>query len=381
VPSLETCDVLIVGAGPAGCAAGIELTRAGIDVCVIDAAHFPRDKVCGDAVSNDGMREIEALGAGDLVRRGPHALVRRAAAVFPDGSRIAREYTEPGYIIPRFHLDDCLRRVLEESGARLVQDCRVSELTSKDGKIVGAVAGERRWSAKVVIAADGYGSVGLKAVGQSTPRGAYLAVSTTAYYRDVTFPEGAETSDHFFEDDLPYGYSWIFPAVEGVSNVGVYIRSDVYAARSRKLHDLMSGFITRHSDRLGNATAVGKPRTWSLPLAPRPMPLTAAGLLIAGDAAGFVDPLSGEGIWQALHSGRVAGQTATLALRGGSLDADLRRSYQQRCERAILRPSRHKAWVQAAMDKVVGCKLYQNRLVRTVLRLGYEHQALEITKL
>lgn len=380
MPNLDTCDVLIVGAGPAGCAAGIELRRAGIDVLVIDAAHFPRDKVCGDAVSNDGMREIDALGAGDAVRRGPHALVRRAAAVFPDGTRISRDYAEPGYIIPRFHLDDCLRRVLEEHGARLVQDCRVTELTSEHGSVVGAAAGQRRWSAKLVIAADGYGSIGLKALGQTGPRGAQLAVSTTAYYRGVTFPEGADTSDHFFEEDLPYGYSWIFPAVEGVSNVGVYIRSDAYAASSHKLHDLMSAFIARHADRLAHATPVGKPRTWSLPLAPRPMPLTAAGLLIAGDAAGFVDPLSGEGIWQALHSGRAAAQTAAAALRCGELTGALRRSYQQQAERLILRPSRRKAWVQSAMDKVVSCKLYRNPLVRTALRLGYENKALEITK-
>jgi geranylgeranyl reductase family protein len=380
VPNTDTCDVLIVGAGPAGCAAGIELRRAGLDVLVVDAAHFPRDKVCGDAVSNDGMREIDALGAGDAVRRGPHALVRRAAAVFPDGTRIARNYAEPGYIVPRFHLDDCLRRVLEEHGARLVQDCRVTELAAEHGRVIGAVAGQRRWSAKLVIAADGYGSVGLPALGLSGPRGSKLAVSTTAYYRDVTFPEGDETSDHFFEEELPYGYSWIFPAVEGVSNVGVYIRSDAYSAGDQKLHELMSGFVARHADRLGNATRIGKTRTWSLPLAPRPMPLSAAGLLISGDAAGFVDPLSGEGIWQALFSGRVAGQTAIAALRCGELSVALRRSYQTSCERAILRPSRRKAWVQSAMDTVVARKLYRNPFVRTALRLGYEHKALEMTK-
>jgi flavin-dependent dehydrogenase len=110
------------------------------------------------------------------------------------------------------------------------------------------------------------------------------------------------------------------------------------------------------------------------------MPLSAAGLLIVGDAAGFVDPLSGEGIWQALHSGRVAGQTAMLALRSGELGTRLRRSYQRSFERAILDPSRRKAWVQTAMDTVVRRKLYRNSVVRTALRLGYEHQALEMTK-
>jgi geranylgeranyl reductase family protein len=349
-------------------------------VHVLDAARFPRDKVCGDAVSNDAMREIEALGAGEAVRSAPHALVHRAAAIFPDGHRISRLYNEPGYIVRRYDLDDSLRRVLEESGARVEQDCRVTDLAFERERLVGAITAERTWPAKLVIATDGYGSVGLRALGVQSPRGSQLAISTTAYYRDVTFPEGADTADHFFEDELPYGYSWIFPAVAGIANVGVYIRSDAYANAGHKLNDLMQSFVARHADRLGDAHQVGKSRTWSLPLAPRPMPLTAAGLLIAGDAAGFVDPLSGEGIWQALHSGRVAGQIAARALRRGGLDRQLRDEYQQSCERTILRPSQRKAWVQSAMDTVIARRLYRNSLVRGAIRFGYEHKALEMTK-
>ncbi|HKP60750.1 MAG TPA: geranylgeranyl reductase family protein [Polyangiales bacterium] len=374
-------DVLIVGAGPAGCAAGIELRRAGFAVSVLDAARFPRDKVCGDAVSNDGMREIDALGAGGAVRGGPHALVQRAAAVFPDGTRITRSYGDPGYIVPRYHLDDCLRHALEASGARVVQDCRVAELIKQDERFVGAIAGGEFWPAKLVIAADGYGSIGLRALGLSPPRGDKLAISCTAYFRGVTFPEGEDTSDHYFEAELPYGYGWIFPAVDGVSNVGVYIRADAYAAGGRKLGELLDSFKARHADRLGQAESLGKPRSWSLPLAPRSLPLSAAGLLLAGDAAGFVDPLSGEGIWQALYSGRVAGQVAADALRAGRLHAGLQREYQAACQRAILRPSLRKAWVQSAMDVVMARGWYRNPLVVGALRWGYERKALEMTKI
>jgi geranylgeranyl reductase family protein len=376
----QESEVLIVGAGPAGCAAGIELRRAGVDVCVLDAARFPRDKVCGDAVSNAGMREIDALGAGDSVRAGPHALVTRAAAVFPDGSRIARGYENPGSIVPRYHLDDCLRLALERSGARIVQNCRVSELVSNDHKCIGAIAEDEFWTAKLVIASDGYGSLGLRALQLPSPRGSKLAVSSTAYYRNVSYPDGPNTSDHFFEDELPYGYGWIFPAVDGVSNIGVYIRADAYSTAGHKLGRLLDGFIERHADRLAGAEPVAKPRTWSLPLAPRRLPLATAGLLLAGDAAGFVDPLSGEGIWQALYSGRLAGQIGARALRSGRLDPALQREYQASCERAILRPSQRKAWVQSAMDLVMSHRLYRNPLVRGALRWGYEHQALEMTK-
>jgi geranylgeranyl reductase family protein len=374
-------DALIVGAGPAGCAAGIELCRAGFDVCVLDAARFPRDKVCGDAVSNDGMREIDALDAGPFVRSAPHALVQRAAAIFPDGTRIARNYEVPGCIVPRFHLDDCLRRALEAHGARVVQHTRVTELAQEHGRFAHALTERARYSARLIIAADGYGSIALRALGVTAPRGSKLAVSTTAYYRNVSFPDGPHTSDHFFEAELPYGYGWIFPAVEGVSNVGVYIRADAYARCGHKLGALMDGFLARRADRLANAEPVDKRRNWSLPLAPRDLPLTAAGLIVAGDAAGFVDPLSGEGIWQALYSGRRAGQVAARALREGGLGPELASEYRAACERTIMKPSLRKAWVQAVMEVVMSRKLYEQRWVQSALRWGYEHKALEMTKI
>ncbi|HEX7480120.1 MAG TPA: geranylgeranyl reductase family protein [Polyangiales bacterium] len=372
--------VLIVGAGPTGCAAGIALARAGVDVCVVDRAQFPRDKTCGDAVSNDAMDLIERMGARNAVLQGPHAIVRRAAAVFPDGSRIERDYQRPGYIVPRLHLDDCLRVALESSGAKLVQGCNVTELAQEAGRVVGAQGPELRWSAQLVIAADGHGSVGLQALHQPTPRDRYLAVSTTAYYRNVSFPYGNDTADHYFDDDLPYGYGWIFPAVDDVANVGVYIRADAYARHDKKLGELFRAFVQRHAGRLGGAELVGKPRTWSLPLAPRPAPISAPGLLLAGDAAGFIDPLSGEGIWQGLHTGWLAGEIAASAIAQHGLDTALQRRYARACWSAVGHGSRNKARVQRGMAFIVDRKLYRSRWVRAALGFGYRHNALEMTK-
>jgi geranylgeranyl reductase family protein len=373
-------DVLIVGAGPAGCAAGIVLAQAGVDVCVVDGAHFPREKTCGDAVSNDGMQLIEQLGAGAALARGPHAIVRRAVAVFPDDSRAERDYDRPGYIVPRHHLDDCMRRTLEASGAKLVQDCRVAALTRDGLRITGAEGPALRWSAAVVIAADGYGSVGLRALDQAGPRGRYLAVSTTAYCRDLSSPYGDDTAEHYFDRELPYGYGWIFPAVEGVSNVGVYQRADAYARGGKKLEELMRDFVARKGARLASASGIDQLRAWSLPLAPRPTSVSAPGLLLVGDAGGFIDPLSGEGIWQGLHTGMLAGLIAALAIEQGELGPVLRQRYERACFRDIGRRSRSKAWVQSGMALIVERKLYRSSLVRSILAWGYGHHLLEMTK-
>jgi geranylgeranyl reductase family protein len=373
-------DVLVVGGGPAGAAAGIVLARAGVDVCVIDRARFPRDKICGDAVSDGGVRLLEELGARAAVDAASHALVREGAAVFPDGTRIARQYPSPCYIVPRLTLDDCLRRALEESGARLVQGRRVAAIAQTDGRVDGVTGPGLEWSAPLVIAADGHGSVGLPALGVESPKGRLLGVAKTAYLRGVEYPDGDEVSDHYFDEELPYGYGWIFPAVDGVSNVGVYLRADAYQSTGRQLGDLLSEFLVRKRARLGRAEMVGKTRAWPLPIAPRPGPVTGPGLILTGDAGGFIDPLSGEGIWQALRTGMLAGGIAAQAVAQGGLTKALRRTFEDRCRVEIGRASRKKAWVQHAMAVLVAHRLYRLAIVRAALTWGYANRALEMTK-
>lgn len=372
-------DVLIIGSGPAGCAAGITLARRGVRVTVVDRAVFPRDKTCGDAVSNDGIELLGRLGARAAVERVPRATVARAVAAFPDGTRITREYGKPGLIVGRYHLDDCLRLALQEAGATLVQGRSVARLMKDGDRVVGGEGTGFSCRARVTIAADGYGSVGVTALGGPRPKGRYLAISATAYYRNVAYPHGKDTADHHFDPDLPYGYGWFFPAVDGVTNLGVYLRTDGYERTGRKLKDLMERFLARHRDRLQGAEPVSQLRVWSLPLAPNPMPITGPGLLLAGDAASLVDPLTGEGIWQGLHSGVLAGEAAARAVHTGDVEAPLR-EYEEACRADIGRPSRAKAWISRAMLEVVDRRLYRNPLVRAGLTWGYEHRALEMTK-
>jgi flavin-dependent dehydrogenase len=239
-------DVLIVGAGPTGCAAGIAAARAGADVCVIDLARFPRDKVCGDAISNDGMDLVERLGARGAIDAGPHAVVHGASAIMPDGVRLTRRYDRPGYIVPRLHFDECLRRALVQSGARLFEGVRVASLRKQSGRVSGADGPALRWAARAVVAADGYGSVGLAALSATRPKGRYLAVSARAYYRNVAFPDGPDTADHFFEHSLPFGYAWISPGRFDRSRAYV-VATAMHVPRSRAARASLSADSTRRT--------------------------------------------------------------------------------------------------------------------------------------
>ena len=373
-------DVLVIGAGPAGCAAGIAAARAGAQVCVIDRARFPRDKTCGDAISNLGMEVLTDLGAAADVLSGPHALVHEGHAVFPNGQRVKRRYAQPGYIVRRYDLDDALRRALERSGARLLQGQSASGLSLTADRVDGAYGPNLRWQAKIVIAADGHGSVALPHVAPHPPRGAHLALAATAYMRGVRFPQGPAVADHYFEHELPLGYGWVFPDVDGLSNIGVYQRVDVYRQGRTSLKTLLADFIARHPERFEGARIEGRERSWSLPIAEAPYPRTARGLVLVGDAGGFIDPLSGEGIWQALFTGTRAGEVAAQAARQGELSPALRNEFERSCKRRIGRTSQAKRVVQHMMREVVDRKLYRSRLLRGALQAGYGRGALQMTK-
>lgn len=371
---MSEVDVLIIGAGPAGCAAAIEAARGGARVLVLDRARFPRNKTCGDAVSAKGAALIDILGGvSQALTTVPHAIVHAGVAILPDGSRLGRGFGhEPGYIVARLVLDDLLRSYLERSSATLRQGVAVRELLVEGGRVVGAASDSEQWRAPITIAADGPGSLAWAALGQSYERGPALALAITGYYEGVEFGADMGCSEHYFEPDLPCGYGWAFPPVEGQANVGVYQRADHFARNPRSLPELLERFLAAHPERFAKAERVGRARVWSLPLSVSRQPRGGPGLLACGDAGRFIDPLSGEGIWQALHSGRLAAEQAIEGLaRVGTIDASCVRAYERACARDIVWPARMRLGIQEGMRVLVSSGGYRRPLVRRALSWGY----------
>lgn len=377
----DATDVIIIGAGPAGAAAGIVAARGGARVTVVDRARFPRSKICGDAVSNVAAELIAELGAGARFERAPRAIVRGAVAIFPDGSRVRRSYGDrPGYIMTRTALDDLLRRELESAGAEVVEGVQVRRLTQEGGRFTGVEGDGFARRARGIIAADGSGSVAWHALGSAPPRQNHLGLALTAYVTGL--PEGADPgfSEHYFERYLPTGYGWVFPAVDGVANVGVYLRADRYHAGHANLKALFDRFVAAHPQRFEGMRVEGRLRTWALPLAGARPPPCAPGLVTVGDAGRLIDPLTGEGIWHALASGRIAGQIVTEALAKDGLDGAAVRRYRRRTAREVAWPTALRVGITRGVESIVSHGLYRSRAVRAFLGWGYGANAFEVSK-
>ena len=327
------------------------------------------------------MALTEELAGAPETARVKKAVVRGAVAIFPDGSRIGRSYGDrPGCVIERNDFDDHLRRAAEREGAEVVEGVSVRRLIFEEGRCKGAVGSDFSWSADVVIVANGSPSLAADALGAAPPEPTAIGTSATMYFRALAEPIDRNYSEHYFEKALPTGYAWIFPEVDGRANVGVYLRVDRYHENKVRLRTLLDDFVRSRPERFAHARPDGAMRAWSLPLATYRPPPCGPGVLSCGDAGRMIDPLTGEGIWHALHSGKLAGRLAAAALGGGRAARDLVHAYERAVEREVMWPTALRRALEATVTFVVAHDLYRSAAVRGALRWGYRRSVLEVSK-
>ncbi|MFN3258384.1 MAG: geranylgeranyl reductase family protein [Ilumatobacter sp.] len=308
-------DVVIVGAGPAGSAAAIELVRAGRTVVVLDKASFPRDKCCGDGLTTLALRELEHLGfepgsvadwfdvAGATLRSPSGRVVE---VPLPDDGKYSA-------VAPRLQLDNALVDLARRVGADVRDGSGFHSLERFDDR-VDVVADDLSVTARYVIAADGMWSPVRKAVGANVA--GYLGEwhGFRQYASNVTGPAASQLFV-WFEPDLLPGYAWSFPLPGNRANVGFGVLRD--GERSGKdTKAIWPDLLQRPHviEALGADFEMDDRHTaWPIPARIDSLPLTSDRVLFVGDAAAATDVMTGEGIGQALLTGRLAAESLISA--------------------------------------------------------------------
>jgi len=329
-------DVLVIGAGPAGSAAALTLARAGARVRIIDRAVFPRNKLCGDTLNPGALSIVDRLGVGNEVRA--CALPITGMTVTGPGAEVSADYPDGlrGMSLTRRCLDQLLLNAASDAGACIETGIGISEPVIEHDRIVGvrlARRGGEVLRAPVVIAADGRGSrvaarVNLSSYATAPRRwafGAYFSrVSRMSAHGEMHIRRGV----YIGVAPLPGGLTNVSIVLSGLgpAEAGHYGNADQQAIVRRALN---ADAVLR--DRFAAATQVS-PVTVLGPLAVNARAAGCPGLLLAGDAAGFVDPMTGDGLRFALRGGELAAQAALDELASGrpayaSLEAQRRREF------------------------------------------------------
>jgi len=328
-PPADEADVIVVGAGPAGATTAFYLAQSGLDVLLLEKSRFPREKVCGDGLTPRAVKSL--VGMGIKVGEQDGWVRNKGLRVIGAGLRLEMPWPElssyPGYglVRTRHDMDEALARRAEQAGARLLEGVTVTGPVrhERTGRITGVVArpeggDERRYAARVVVAADGNSSRLSVSMGLRKRDDRPLGVAVRTYYKSPRHDDDYLESwlDLWDGDRLLPGYGWIFGMGDGTSNVGLGLLNTSAAFGHTDYHALLRKWLKGMPADWGfteeNRTA--PIRGAALPMGFNRTPHYHQGLLLVGDAGGMVNPFNGEGIAYAMESGEILARTITQAL-------------------------------------------------------------------
>lgn len=344
--------VCIIGAGPGGVATALKLSYLGIESVLIDKAVFPRDKVCGDAVSGKVTTLLNRLDPDILERfagQPTHTDVWGITFVVPNGKALNIPFqpnyvrdkkNAPGYICKRMDFDHFMvEEVRRRDNIRFFEGQSVEQYSRvSEGWSVKSEDNSLEVEAQILIVANGAHSSFTRKIAGIEKDNAHHAGAVRAYYKNV----GDLQKDNFIElhflKELTPGYFWVFPLPDGHANVGLGMRSDFISKRSLNLKKSFFEIVENHpafKERFKNAEMVGKLEGYGLPLGSKSREISGDHFMLVGDAGHLIDPLTGEGIGHAFYSGFIAAEQARDCLVGNDFSAEFMKAYDVRVARVL----------------------------------------------
>ncbi|UOQ67423.1 geranylgeranyl reductase family protein [Hymenobacter volaticus] len=328
---LET-EICILGAGPGGATAALHLANAGRPCLLLDRATFPRDKVCGDALSGKVLSELRRIDAVLPARleAAPVQLPSWGIDFYaPNGRKLAVPF-KPNYNATTDHAAGHISKRIDFDNFLIWEVRRRPEIEFREGVDISQheQQPDGRWLLKdtsgtpvaltrLLLVANGAQSSFARQIGGHALEPAHHCAGLRAYYRGVRNLHPDNFIElHFIKDFLP-GYLWVFPLPNGEANVGVGMLTEAVSKKKVNLREKLTDMLATHpalKDRFANAERLGPVRGFGLPLGSKRRKLSGPNFLLLGDAASLIDPFSGEGISHAMVSGRHAADWAGRAL-------------------------------------------------------------------
>ncbi|MFD5868413.1 geranylgeranyl reductase family protein [Corynebacterium sp. NPDC060344] len=313
VPS--SADVVVVGAGPTGAAAAAHAANRGLDVVMVDAQTFPRDKTCGDGLTPRAIAELGRLSLADRVlsrtrNRGLklHGFGGSITAPWPEG-----EFPAAGSAVPRTVFDAMVADHAVACGARLLDGCPVTSVERGPGRSVAAVSvvlddgSAHRISCRWLLVADGVRSPVGKQLGRQWHRDSVFGVAARSYCDAGRDEEWIHSHLELRDADgaVQPGYGWIFPLGEGRVNLGCGALAT--SARPAKVN--VKKLLHHYAGQVRDEWELGRPKSVTsalLPMGGAVSHVAGPNWALLGDAAALVNPLNGEGIDYGMESARLA---------------------------------------------------------------------------
>lgn len=338
-------EILILGAGPGGCMTALFLAQMQIPCTIIEKAKFPRDKICGDALSGKVVEVLKKYNSNLITEFSKKeyqmgswgvnfvAPNLQSLRVPFKNTKNHKQEIAPGFLCKRFHFDDFLYQETKKySSIQFIENTFYKKIKRNAEDWEVSLSNGQTLKPKLIIGADGAYSRFAKEYGHIKMEPKHYCAGIRTYYKGVKGLDSENFIELIFLKEFLPGYLWIFPLPNGQANVGVGMRSDVIRKKKIDLKKAMNECIREHpflKERFKNAQMIDGMKGFGLPLGSKKRKISGQGFLLVGDAASLIDPFTGEGIGNALISGMYAAQIAQKAVLNQNFSAQFLNQYDE----------------------------------------------------
>ena len=339
-------DVIISGAGPAGCTAALALGSSGLSVALIEKERFPREKVCGDAVPAYVPKVLATIdpsyrAALEVIEeKNPVSICRYVA---PCRTHLDIAFRENGIVCRRSVFDSFLLDLASRlDNLSVLTGTRVNDIRTGNKGIVVSTENGDELTAKLLIGCDGSAGASKRILAPCKYEPLEVSVAVRAYFSGIKDNPPETLEFHFLKQLLP-GYFWIFPLPGNEFNAGIGMPAAIVKSRKINLRDLMMKIIENDpviGPRFSGASMKGDIKGHSLPLFTRKRKVSGERFMLCGDAASLVNPATGAGIGQAMQSGRYAGWKAVECFAKNDFSEGFMSSYDRTLHEKLWKENR-----------------------------------------